>query len=69
MNPLTNALARNGTFGWYNTFRKYVIMSISSTNAKLVLIEDSIIANFNKCSNIFHKFFLPFRTLDFLYIS
>ena len=58
MNPLINLLARNGKFGWYNTFRRHVIMSTSSSNAKLVLIGDSIIANFDKCSNIFDKFFL-----------
>ena len=40
-------------------------MSTSSTNAKLVLIVDSIIANFDKCSGIFDKFFLHFRTLNF----
>ena len=40
-------------------------MSISSTNAKLVLIGDSIIANFDKCNDIFDKFFLSFRTLSF----
>ena len=40
-------------------------MSTSSTNAKLVLIGDSIIANFDKCSDIFDKFFLPFHTLNF----
>ena len=39
-------------------------MSTSSTNAKLVLIGDSI-ANFDKCSDIFDKFFLHFRTLNF----
>ena len=65
MNPLINPLARNGKFGWYNTFRKHVTMSTSSTNAKLVLIGDSIIANFDKCSDIFDKFFLHFRTLSF----
>ena len=65
MNPLINPLARNDKFGWYNTFRKHVTMSTSSTNAKLVLIGDSIIANFDKCSNIFDKFFLLFRTLNF----
>ena len=65
MNPLINPLARNGTFGWYNTFRKQVTMSTSSSNARLVLIEDSIIANFDKCSDIFDKFFLSFRTLNF----
>ena len=65
MNPLTNLLARNGKFGWYNTFREQVTMSTSSTNAKLVLIGDSIIANFDKCSGICDKFFLPFRTLNF----
>ena len=40
-------------------------MSTTSTNAKLVLIGDSVIANFDKCSNIFDKFFLPFHTLNF----
>ena len=65
MNLLINPLARNGNFGWYNTFRKHVTMSTSSTNAKLVLIEDTLIANFDKCSDIFDKFFLPFRTLNF----
>ena len=65
MNPLINPLARNGKFGWYNTFRKHATMSTSSSNAKLVLIWDSIIANFVKCSNIFDKFFLPFCTLNF----
>ena len=65
MNPLINPLARNGKFGWYNTFKKLVNMSTPSTNAKLVLIGDSIIANFDKCSDNFDKFFLPFRTLNF----
>ena len=39
-------------------------MSTSSTSAKLVIIEDSIIVNFDKCSDIFDRFFLPFRTLN-----
>ena len=65
MNPLLNPLARNGKIGWYNTFRKHVTMSSSSTNAKLVLIGDSIIANFDKCNDIFDKFLLSFRTLNF----
>ena len=65
MNPLINPLARNGKCGWYNTFKKLVNMSTPSTNAKLVLIGDSIIANFHKCSDNFDKFFLPLRTLNF----
>ena len=65
MKPLINPLARNGKFGRYNTFKKYATMSTSSTIAKLVLIGDSIIANFDKCSDIFDKLFLPFRTLSF----
>ena len=64
MNPLINALARNGKFGWHITFRKHVTISTSSTSAKLVLIGDSIIVNFDKCSDIFDKFILPFRTLN-----
>ena len=34
-------------------------------NIKLVLIEDSTIANFDKSNDIFDKFFLSFRTLNF----
>ena len=65
MNPLINPLARNGKFGWYDTFRKHITMSQLSTNVKLMLIGNSIIANFDKCRDIFHKFFLPFHTLNF----
>ena len=56
MNPLINPLARNGKFGWYNTFRKNVTMSMSCTSAKLVLIGDSITTNFDKYSDIFENF-------------
>ena len=59
------SIARNSKLGWYNTFRKHVTMSTSSSNTKLVLIGDSINANFDKCSDIFDKFFLPFCTLNF----
>ena len=65
MNPLINPFATNGNFNWYNTFRKHVTMSTSFTNAKLVLIGDSLIAKFDKCNDIFDKFILPFRTLNF----
>ena len=64
MNPLINPLTRNCKIGWYNIFRNHVTMSISSTNTKLVLIGDSIIANFDKCYDFFDKFF-PFRILNF----
>ena len=40
-------------------------MSTLSTNAKLALVGDSIIANFDKCVDIFNKFFLPICTLNF----
>ena len=65
MKLVINPLARNGKFDWYNTFRKHVTMPSSSTNAKLVLTGDSVIANFDKCSDTFDKFSLPFRTLIF----
>ena len=65
VNLLINPLPRNGRFGWYNTFKRHVTMSASSTNAKLELIGYSIIENFDKCKDIFNKFFLSFRTLNF----
>ena len=65
MNLLINPLARIGKNGWYNTFRKHVTISTSSTNSKLVLLGDSVIVNFDKCNNIFDKFFLSFPTLNF----
>lgn len=65
MNRLINPLARHAKFRWCNTFRKHVAMSTSSTNEKLVLILDSVIENVDKCSDIFHNFFLLFPTLNF----
>ena len=65
MTPLINPLAINGKFGWCNAFRKHVAMSTLPTNTNLVLIRDSIIANFDKCNDIFDKSFLSFRTLNF----
>ena len=40
-------------------------MSASSTNAKLVLIWDSVIANFDNSNDILENIFLSFRTLNF----
>ena len=57
MNHLINPLANNDKIDCHNTFKKHVIISTSSTNEKLVLIEYSIIANFAKCSDVFDKFF------------
>ena len=65
MNPLINLSAINGKIGWYNTFRKHAAMSVSFTNAKLVLTGDSIIINLDQCNDIFDKFFLSFCTLNF----
>ena len=48
INPLTDPLARNSKFGWYSTFRKHLTMLTLSTNAMLMLIEDSIITNIDK---------------------
>ena len=47
------------------THLENITMSTLSTKAKLVLIGDSIIANFDKCNDIFENFFLSFRTLNF----
>ena len=54
INPLIDPLARNGKFGWYSTFRKHLAMLTLSTNARLMLIEDSIITNIDK-GNVLHK--------------
>ena len=66
VNPLINLSAINGKIGWYNTFRKHEVMSVSFTNAKLVLTWDSIIINLDECNDIFDKFFLSFCTLNFV---
>ena len=67
MNPLIDPLARNGKIGCYNTFTKHVTMSTLSNDPKLVLTGDSIIANFDKCNDIFDKFFLSFSHSKFWY--
>ena len=52
--------------GIKNSDVKHVTMPTLSTNVKLGLIGDSIIANFGKCSAVFFdKFFLPSSTLNF----
>ena len=56
INPLINPLARNSKIAWCNTFRKHVTMSTPSTNTKLVLTGDSVIADFDNCKDIFDKF-------------
>ena len=66
MTPLINPLAINSKSGWCNAVRKHVIMSTLPTNTNLVLIRDSIIANFDKCNDSFDKSFLSFRTLSFV---
>ena len=47
------------------THLENVTMPTLSTKAKLVLIGDSIIANFDKYNDNFEIFFLSFRTLSF----
>lgn len=59
-----NPIARNDKIGWYETFTKHVIMSKLPTNTKLMLIGDSAIASFDKCSNIFDHLFFFFSTLN-----
>ena len=65
MNSLINPLARNGKIGWHDTYKHHSTLCKSSTNSKLVLLGDSIIANFSKCTDVFDNFFSSFRTLNF----
>ena len=54
INPLINPSAKNGKLGWYSTFRKHLTKLTLSTNAMLMLIEDSVITNIDK-GNALHK--------------
>ena len=65
MNTLVDPIARNGKIGWYDTFRNHVALCRSSTNTKVILIGDSIIANFDKCADVFHNLFSSYRALNF----
>ena len=65
MNPLNDPVARNGKPGWYDTFRKHVTLTSVSKSCKLVFIGDSIISNFDKCSDIFDNFFSSFNAINF----
>ena len=65
MNSLINPLARNGKVGWHDTFKHHKTLCRSSTNSKLVLLGDSIVANFSKCNDVYSKFFSSLHTLNF----
>ena len=65
MNSLINPLARNGKVGWHDTFKNHASMCRKSANSKLVLFGDSIIANFDKCKDVFNNYFSSLHTLNF----
>ena len=65
MHSLITPVSRNGKAGWYETFRNHVCLAINSQKCRVLLIGDSVIANFSKFSSIFDKPFSKFRPLNF----
>ena len=65
MHSLITAVPHNGKAGWYETFRNLAYLAISSKKCRVLLIGDSIIANFRNFSHIFDKQFSKFHPLSF----
>ena len=65
MPSLISPVPRNGKPGWYDTFRNHPYLAINSQKYRVLLIDDSIIANFSKFSSIFDKHFSKFHPLIF----
>ena len=65
MHSLITPVPRNGQAGWYETFRNHAYLAINSQKCRVLLIGDSIIANFRKFSPIFDKHFSKFHPLIF----
>ena len=55
---------RNGKTGWYETFRNQAYLAINLQKCRVLLIGDSIIANFSRFSSIFDKYFSKFHPLN-----
>ena len=62
---LITPVPRNRKAGWYKTFRNHVYPAIKSQRCRVLLIGDSVIANFSKFSHIFDKHFSKFYPLNF----
>ena len=65
MHSLITPVPRNVKTGWYKTFRNHAYLAINSQKCRVLLIGDSIIANFSKFSPIFDKHFSKFHPLNF----
>ena len=65
MHSLITPVPGNGKAGWYETFRNQAYLAINSQKCRVLLIVDSIIANFRKFSAIFDKHFSEFHPFDF----
>ena len=65
MHSLITPVPHNGKVGWYETFSNHAYLAINSQKCRVLLIGDSIIANFRKFSPIFDKHFSKFHPLIF----
>ena len=65
MHSLITTVQRNEIAGWYETFRYHAYLSINLQKCRVLLIVDSIIANFSKFSSIFDKHLSQFNTFNF----
>ena len=53
-----------GKRGWYETFKNHAYLAINLLKCRVLLIGESIIANFSKVSSIFDKLFSKFHPLN-----
>ena len=65
MNSLTIPISRCAKIGWYESFNRHRSLCNKINNKNdLILIGDSIIANFNQFDDVFNRYFKGHNTLN-----
>ena len=62
--PFPIPTSRNGKPGWYNQFIEHKFL-LSHSSSKILLIGDSIISNLSRYPDIWERYFISHRTLNF----
>ena len=65
MHSLITLVPRDAKAEWYGTSRNHAYLAVNSQKCRVLLIGDSIFANFSKLSSIFDKHFSKFNALNF----
>ena len=58
------AVPRNGKLGWYEKFKRHIFL-FEESEAKVILIGDSLISNLSRYPDVWKNYFSIHNTLNF----